>query len=73
MTPEEFNQCVSQIGWSLRAVSQKLNLEETRVRRWASGHYPVPKEIAQWLKRLAAAHRLYPAPALHLRHRERLT
>ncbi len=62
MTAEEFHECVRQIGWSLRGLSQHLGLEETRIRRWASGRYPVPTDVARWLKRLADCHQRYPAP-----------
>ena len=50
------------IGWSQRALADRLGIHETRVRRWASGAAETPPAVLAWLDRLAAAHRAHPAP-----------
>jgi DNA-binding transcriptional regulator YdaS (Cro superfamily) len=62
MTPERFLECLGIIGWSLRLTADRMGLHETRLRRWASGHYPVPNEVAVWLEQITAAHESLPAP-----------
>lgn len=62
MTPERFSECLDHIGWSMRGVAYMLDLHETRLRRWASGRYPVPEEIGSWLEKLAQAHERHPMP-----------
>jgi hypothetical protein len=62
MTAKRFEQCLDAIGWSSRAVAIRLGVPETRPRYWAAGRYPVPKEVARWLERLAAAHEKNPPP-----------
>jgi ribosome-binding protein aMBF1 (putative translation factor) len=65
MTPERFRECVRHIGWSMRGLADMLGLHETRTRRWASGQYPVPEDVARWLDKLAVAHERNPIPASH--------
>lgn len=50
------------IGWSQRALADRLGIHETRVRRWASGAVQIPPAVLAWLDRLAEAHRAHPAP-----------
>ena len=56
VTPDRLRECLSSIGWSQRALAERLGLHETRTRRWASGRYPIPENVADWLERLAAVH-----------------
>lgn len=56
MTPTRLRECLATIGWSQRGLADRLGLEETRTRRWASGRYPIPENVAQWLERLSSAH-----------------
>jgi ribosome-binding protein aMBF1 (putative translation factor) len=62
MTPARFHACLSAIGWSQRALADRLGIHETRVRRWASSKYPIPETVAAWLERLAKAHEKEPWP-----------
>ena len=62
MTPERFQECLDLIGWSQRSLVDRLGMSQTTMRRWAEGSYPVPRDVAQWLERLATAHARYPAP-----------
>jgi ribosome-binding protein aMBF1 (putative translation factor) len=62
MTPTRLRECLDLIGWSQRALADTLGLHETRVRRWATGRYPVPDNVAAWLERLAKAHAAHPLP-----------
>lgn len=64
MTPTAFRACLHDIGWSQRFLADRLGRHETRTRRWASGRYEIPAEVAAWLERLAKAHRENPAPQL---------
>ena len=56
MTPTRFRACLESIGWSQRALADRLGLHETRTRRWASGRYEVPQNVADWLQCLCDAH-----------------
>jgi ribosome-binding protein aMBF1 (putative translation factor) len=56
MTPERLAECLETIGWTVHGLAAQLGLHETRTRRWASGRYPVPDEVARWLEKLAAFH-----------------
>ena len=62
MTATRFRQCLDTIGWSVCGIAAKLDVPETRPRRWAEGRYPVPKEVARWLERLATVHEKNPPP-----------
>jgi ribosome-binding protein aMBF1 (putative translation factor) len=56
MTPTRFRACLESIGWTQRGLADRLGLHETRTRRWASGRYEVPQNVADWLERLARCH-----------------
>jgi plasmid maintenance system antidote protein VapI len=62
VTPDRLRECLDLIGWTQRGLADHLGVHETRTRRWAAGHYPVPPEVALWLERLAKAHADNPAP-----------
>jgi transcriptional regulator with XRE-family HTH domain len=63
VTPNRFRSCLLDIGWTQRGVADRLGIHETRVRRWASGKYDIPADVAAWLEALATVHGLHPAPA----------
>jgi hypothetical protein len=67
MNNHEFIDCLTDIGWTMRGLATRLEVEETNVRRWASGRLPVPKAVATWMKALAREHRRYPAPRISTR------
>ena len=62
MTPERFRQCLDALSWSGRGLAALLGIDERQVRRWASGEYEVPDNIAAWLERLARFHERNPPP-----------
>ncbi len=62
MTPTEYSECLNLIGWTQRGLAERLGVHETRTRRWASGKYSIPANVAAWLDRLAAAHTKHPLP-----------
>lgn len=62
MTPERFKECVDTIGWTGHGLAAILGVHETRTRRWGTGRYPVPQNVADWLERLAAFHEKHPFP-----------
>lgn len=64
MSADELRDCIATLGWTLRGLGIQLGVGESRMRRWASGLYPVPPELAEWLERLAAAHKALPPPKL---------
>lgn len=62
MTPARLRECLDLLGWSQRELANQIGLHETRTRRWASGRYPVPPPVEQWLERLVACHAANPPP-----------
>jgi len=60
MTPDRFRECLAAIGWSQRGMARQLGIHETRPRRWASGRYSIPEDVADWLERLAKTHEKEP-------------
>jgi DNA-binding transcriptional regulator YdaS (Cro superfamily) len=63
MTPHRFHECLDAIGWSQRALADRLGVHETRTRRWASGRYPIPANVAVWLGTHAQRHEAMRLPA----------
>lgn len=66
MTPQRFQECLDQIGWTQRGLAARLKVHASTVQRWGLGHYSLPQEVEHWLNRLAAAHVLFPAPQITL-------
>lgn len=62
MTPTEYRAALESIGWTQRGLAERLGIHETRTRRWATGQYKIPPNVAEWLQRLAAAHEAAPWP-----------
>jgi DNA-binding transcriptional regulator YdaS (Cro superfamily) len=62
MTPRAFRAALSTIGWTQRGLADRLGVHETRVRRWVSGVYPIPENVAEWLQRLATEVEKHPLP-----------
>lgn len=63
MSPDELQACLDDIGWSSRALADRIGVAETTARRWREGTAATPLPIAHWLRQLAAAHRRLPPPA----------
>jgi hypothetical protein len=62
MTADEFRACLDALDWSQRSLARLLDRDERMVRRWASGQYDIPDEVAGWLRALAAFHAHHPPP-----------
>lgn len=62
MTPTEFTEVLDTIGWSRHKLAHRLGIHETRTRRWGNGTYPVPVNVAAWLRRLARLHEINRLP-----------
>lgn len=67
MTPARFRHCLTALDWSTCALSRRLTtydqpVSERTVRRWASGVYPVPDRVGDWMERVVAAVELEPGP-----------
>ena len=61
MTPARFSECLAALGWSVRALAERLGEHRTTVRRWqVSGQVPAP--VAEWLDRVTEAMRSMPPP-----------
>lgn len=54
MSTDEYRACLDAIGWSPRRVAVHLRIHENRPRRWATGDLPIPGNVADWLRVLAA-------------------
>jgi transcriptional regulator with XRE-family HTH domain len=62
MTYTDFSDRLAVIGWPAREVARRLRLSQSRVRRWASGEYPVPADVADWIETIAGAIESTPVP-----------
>lgn len=62
MTPDRFRDVLAELHWSQRGLADILARDERQVRRWASGQYPVPDDVAAWLEKLATFHAASPPP-----------
>jgi hypothetical protein len=63
MTPDRFRECLDLLNWSGRSLAALLQVDERQVRRWASGDYAIPQQIADWLDRMGRLHEANPPPA----------
>jgi hypothetical protein len=64
MTAEELRACLDALHWSQRGLADILDRDPRMVRRWGSGHYAIPDDVAHWLGTLAAFHEQHPPPRL---------
>jgi transcriptional regulator with XRE-family HTH domain len=61
MTPDELRECLGVIGWTQRELAEELGIDDRTVRLfWAMGRKPVPDNVAEWLRAIAAAHAARP-------------
>jgi hypothetical protein len=64
MTPKEFQATLTVLGWSARQVATMAGYSTSLGGQWASGRSAVPKPLADWLRKMVAAHRrIGPPPA----------
>jgi ribosome-binding protein aMBF1 (putative translation factor) len=66
----KIDQLLNVIGWNKSELAHRLGRNLRTVQRWASGQNETPREVLQWLERLAAAHEDNPAPVGWLMMRE---
>jgi hypothetical protein len=71
MTPDRFRKCLEALSWSGRGLADLLDIDERQIRRWSSGQYAIPPNIAVWLETLARFHEQNPPP-VRLAQRERV-
>jgi hypothetical protein len=62
MTSDRFVECLDIIDWTLRGIAARIDVSERQVRRWASGVYPIPDRVGDWLERIARFHQANPPP-----------
>lgn len=55
MTPAERLAALQSLGWSVRALAERLGVSEATVRQWQRGRRSPPPAIDEWLARLAQA------------------
>ena len=62
MTPTELIDCLDAIGWNEAQLARELDAGRDIVNKWTRGLVTVPPEVCPWLRSLAEAHRVLPAP-----------
>jgi hypothetical protein len=62
MTPARFLEALAALHWSQRGFAALIGYDERLVRRWASGHRPIPGELSAWLEDAARWHEKNPPP-----------
>lgn len=62
MTPDRFRRRLEAFHWSHRDIADILGLDDRTTRRWASGAYPIPPDVAVWLEGLMTWLHRNPAP-----------
>ena len=62
MTPTRFRECLDLCSWSQRHLARITGAQDGTVRKWATGRYYIPKEVADWLETLASCHERNPPP-----------
>jgi ribosome-binding protein aMBF1 (putative translation factor) len=53
MTPQRLAEILQSLGWSQRGLARTVGWNERTVRRWCSGEYAVPNDVAAWLEGIA--------------------
>jgi transcriptional regulator with XRE-family HTH domain len=65
MTPDEFRDALSAIGWKQTDFARKAGLNNETAYRWANGITPIPAWVPQYLgmvRDIARLHALYVDP-----------
>jgi hypothetical protein len=62
MTPARFLEALAALHWTQRGFAALIGYDERLVRRWASGHRPIPREMGDWLEAAARWHEKNPPP-----------
>lgn len=57
MTPDRIRECLQSIKrptpLSQRGFAALIHIDERQVRRWVSGDYAMPSDVAEWLEKVA--------------------
>jgi hypothetical protein len=64
VTSDEFRACLKALNWSQRGLAALIGRDERMVRRWGTGQWAIPDDVAGWLTTLAAFHDRHPPPLL---------
>ena len=56
MTAAQLRAALVTVRWSQRTLAAAVGVDERQVRRWASGQYPMPQPLADWLTDLVVFH-----------------
>lgn len=62
MNATEYNACMQAIGWSQHELARRLGVSPGKTKRWGNGQYPVPRDVARWLQRVARWIHANPPP-----------
>lgn len=65
MTPEEFTEALSTIGWKQSDFCRRAGVAKDTPSRWTTGKTPIPEWVPQYLgmvQEVARLHALYVAP-----------
>jgi transcriptional regulator with XRE-family HTH domain len=54
MTAGQFRECLQKLRWSQVSIAEDLGVTPLRVRQWSAGLAPIPDEVANWIRPLAA-------------------
>ena len=61
MTPARFSDCLAALGWSVRALADRLGEHRTTVRRWVAAD-EIPDAVGDWLENVTALVQSTPPP-----------
>jgi lambda repressor-like predicted transcriptional regulator len=53
MDGAEMSEALRKIGWSVGELSRRLGVRGDTVRNWLADRRPIPRNVAEWLLRLA--------------------
>ena len=63
MTRARLMECISILGWSLHQLAEMLDYPPQFARYWGmSAKTPVPKDVGDWLEKMARYHERHPGP-----------
>lgn len=62
MTGADIPRALARIGWSRRELARRTGYDESTIRGWISGLWPVPADVLAWLDDLATYHLTHRPP-----------
>ena len=60
MTPQEFREILDRVGISQSEAARRLYRPFQTINRWANGHSPIPKMVAEGVKKWPKQRRTLP-------------